>query len=106
MAEMSRAEIAARDAARGYTDEDFEDVSDNPPLTPEELAEMRPLEEAMPELHDALVRHRGRQKAPVKEKVSIRLSPEVLAHYRASGPGWQARIDQDLRARLPRRLRG
>lgn len=32
-----------------------------------------------------------------KEAVSIRLDPDVLAHYRATGPGWQSRINEDLR---------
>lgn len=41
---------------------------------------------------------RGRPKAD-KTKISttIRLSPEVLAHFRAGGPGWQSRIDEALR---------
>ena len=45
-------------------------------------------------------RPRGRPaKAPEerKEKVTLRLSPDVLAHYRAQGPGWQTRIDETLR---------
>lgn len=32
-----------------------------------------------------------------KEKVTLRLSPDVLAHFRAQGPGWQTRIDETLR---------
>lgn len=40
---------------------------------------------------------RGAQKAPTKVPISIRLSPEVLAHYKATGPGWQTRIDEDLK---------
>jgi uncharacterized protein (DUF4415 family) len=32
-----------------------------------------------------------------KEAVSIRLSPDVLRHFRAGGPGWQTRIDEVLR---------
>ena len=43
------------------------------------------------------VGERGPQKSPTKKLVSLRLSPEVLAHYKASGPGWQTRIDQTLR---------
>lgn len=31
-----------------------------------------------------------------KVQQSLRLSPEVLAHFRSTGPGWQARIDQVL----------
>lgn len=40
---------------------------------------------------------RGAQKAPTKVPLSIRLSPEVVAHYKATGPGWQTRIDEDLK---------
>ena len=40
---------------------------------------------------------RGPQKAPTKVPVSIRLSPEVVKHFKSKGPGWQARIDEALR---------
>ena len=39
---------------------------------------------------------RGPQKAPTKKLVSLRLSPEVVDHFKASGPGWQTRIDEML----------
>jgi uncharacterized protein (DUF4415 family) len=39
-----------------------------------------------------------------KVAVSIRLSPDVLAHFRAGGPGWQSRIDEALR-RVVKRAR-
>ena len=32
-----------------------------------------------------------------KERISIHLSPEVLAKFRATGPGWQTRIDRALK---------
>ncbi len=32
-----------------------------------------------------------------KKAVSIRLSPDVLEHFRSGGPGWQSRIDDALR---------
>lgn len=41
---------------------------------------------------------RGPQKTPTKQLVSLRLSPEVLEHFKAKGPGWQTRIDQTLKA--------
>ena len=31
-----------------------------------------------------------------KEKVTLRLSPDVLSHFRAQGAGWQTRIDEAL----------
>jgi len=45
-----------------------------------------------------LTRPRGRpKKADAKVHIHIRLSPQVLGHFRASGPGWQTRIDEVLR---------
>ena len=41
---------------------------------------------------------RGRPKAAVtKERITIRLSPEVVSTFRATGDGWQTRIDVALR---------
>jgi len=37
------------------------------------------------------------KKAAPKEAVNIRLDPDVVAHYRATGPGWQSRINAALR---------
>jgi uncharacterized protein (DUF4415 family) len=40
---------------------------------------------------------RGKQVAPTKKMVTMRLSADVLEHFRATGPGWQTRIDEYLR---------
>lgn len=55
----------------------------------------------------SLKKHRGPQKTPTKELISIRLSQDVVSRLRASGPGWQARVDQHLRQWLsePKRKR-
>jgi uncharacterized protein (DUF4415 family) len=45
----------------------------------------------------AKAQHRGPQKAPLKQPISIRLSPEVIEYFKAEGPGWQTRIDAVLR---------
>jgi uncharacterized protein (DUF4415 family) len=39
--------------------------------------------------------------------VSLRLDPDVLAHFRRSGRGWQSRINAALRkaAKLPEKTR-
>ncbi len=37
------------------------------------------------------------KKADAKISVHLRLSPEVIKHFRARGPGWQTRIDEALR---------
>jgi uncharacterized protein (DUF4415 family) len=39
---------------------------------------------------------RGRQKAPTKQLISIRLSKPVIEHFKSTGDGWQARIDSAL----------
>ena len=39
---------------------------------------------------------RPRVAAP-KKSVHLRLSPDVLDHFRATGRGWQTRIDETLR---------
>ena len=60
---------------------------DAPPLTPRQLAEMVP---ARP--------RRGRPPlATKKQLVSLRYSPEVLAYFRSTGEGWQARMDGVLK---------
>lgn len=43
---------------------------------------------------------RGPQKSPTKQLVSLRLSPEVLEHFKSKGPGWQTRIDQTLKSAI------
>ena len=51
---------------------------------------------------------RGRPKSKnPKRPVSIRLDPDVLAHFRRSGRGWQSRINAALRkvAKLPEKRR-
>jgi uncharacterized protein (DUF4415 family) len=55
------------------------------------------LKDLKPAELDRLVGKRGAQKAPTKIPVSIRLSPEVVKHFKAKGPGWQSRIDTALR---------
>ena len=51
---------------------------------------------------------RGRPPLGGRAKVqqSLRLSPEVIEHFRATGPGWQARIDEVLRGYVAARTSG
>jgi uncharacterized protein (DUF4415 family) len=75
---------------------------DNPEWTDEDFAVATRIEggikakDLTPEIL-ARVARRGPQKAPTKVAVSIRLSPDVLSHFKAKGPGWQSRIDEALR---------
>jgi uncharacterized protein (DUF4415 family) len=49
---------------------------------------------------------RGAQKAPTKERITIRLSREVVERFRATGDGWQARVDAALQDWLKKQKRG
>jgi uncharacterized protein (DUF4415 family) len=40
-----------------------------------------------------------------KEAVKLRLSPDVLDHFRAGGPGWQTRINAELEKVVAREKR-
>ena len=42
-------------------------------------------------------------KSPTKKLVSLRLSPDVIAHFKSTGPGWQSRIDETLRKVVKRK---
>ena len=53
------------------------------------------------ETADAIRRYRGQrgpQKSPTKELISLRVDRDVAAAYRATGPGWQTRANEALRA--------
>ena len=50
-----------------------------------------------PEVLKQFPRHRGKQKAPTKIPISIRLSRDVLEHFKRGSRGWQSRIDDALR---------
>lgn len=77
--------------------------TDNPTWTNKDFAQAQPAHEALPNIFsktrtDSLLTARGRPRADVtKVRVGIRLSPEVLDHFKASGDGWQTRIDAALR---------
>lgn len=84
---------------RGYAREDWDAVSDNPPLTEEEMKQARPFKDAFPEIAAKMERAiRGRPKAEqTKTPVTIRLDPDIVDHYKATGKGWQSRMNDDLR---------
>ncbi len=60
---------------------------DAQPLSAEQLAAMVPARS---------LRGRPRSLSP-KEHINIRLSPDVLEAFRATGAGWQTRVDSALR---------
>ncbi len=77
------------------------DDPDNPEWTEEDFARAKGPESLPPEVLAAfpntLARVRGMQKAPVKTQVALRLDPDIVAHFKAAGRGWQSRINAALR---------
>lgn len=80
--------------------EDFmhDDRDDAPELTAALRRRLRPATEVLPpEVVAAFKRSPGRPKiAEPKQPVSLRLSPKVVAFYKATGPGWQTRVEEIL----------
>jgi len=78
--------------------------AENPEWTKADFARAKRFHELPPALQRALKRgKRGPQKAPTKELISVRLSPDVLTALRATGEGWQSLIDETLRRQFVKR---
>jgi len=78
----------------------WSDPDDAPELTDEffERAEFAVGGKVIRPARGTLTRGPGRPKtAAPKKSVHLRLSPDVLEHFRNTGPGWQTRIDDTLR---------
>jgi len=70
--------------------------AENPEWTAEMVKESVRLD-ALPSTLQAKLR-RGRPEAEVtKERITIRLSPDVVSAFRATGSGWQTRMDAALK---------
>ena len=78
---------------------------ENPEWTDIDFARARPAKDVLPaRLYQAAVKRyrgqRGPQKKPVKKPVTLRLDPDILASYKATGRGWHSRINEVLRHAL------
>lgn len=70
---------------------------ENPELTEEWFKRAVPFS-ALPESLQAKLKEVGRPKAAItKERITIRLSRDVVEQFRASGDGWQTRVDAALK---------
>lgn len=98
---------AKGDTSRGRAAKSIKPVvfdEDNPEWTEEDFARARPASELPPNVLAAFPKTRlpdGRPPGSAKQAVSIRLDKDVLEKFRATGPGWQSRINEALkRARV------
>lgn len=102
---MSPEERAAVEAHLASMPEPDLDDPDNPEWTEEDFARARPIEEVLTEAELAafpnVLKRLGRPPlAAPKQAVKLRLDPDVLERWRASGPGWQTRMNDALRRAL------
>ncbi|MHC1729093.1 MAG: BrnA antitoxin family protein [Syntrophobacteraceae bacterium] len=76
---------------------------ENPEWTDEDFQHSKQALEVLPDLFGSqvaseMLKPRGRPKATMaKIHVNIRLDADVLEAFRATGPGWQTRINKVLR---------
>jgi uncharacterized protein (DUF4415 family) len=92
---------------RPLTDEEEAEIQreiasnpDAPEASDEELAQARPFVEMFPELAEKMRRNLGgrpRLDQP-KKSVHLRLDQDVVDKFKATGPGWQTRINDVLKA--------
>lgn len=75
---------------------------DNPEWTEEDFKKTVPFS-ALPESLQTTLRGlkgRGKQQSPTKVSTTVRFDREVLDAFRATGSGWQARMNDALKAWL------
>lgn len=72
------------------TESTWTDPDDAPELTDEWF------DKATFRIGDTVIRP-GRPKGSAKQPVSLRLDKDVVARFRADGPGWQSRMNEALR---------
>ena len=73
---------------------------DNPEWTAKDFAKAKRFKPgtSLAAVADAIKRGRGRPKSESpKEAIKLRLDADVIESYRATGDGWQTRINADLR---------
>ncbi len=71
-------------------------------LTANDLTGFRSARKSLPQSLRRKIGVRGPQKSPTKERITIRLSQDVVQRFRATGEGWQTRVDVALRNWLKR----
>lgn len=66
-------------------------------LSTADMAQFRPAREALPPELLRTLGIRGPQKAPLKQPTTIRFDADVLAALKATGRGWQTRVNEAMR---------
>ena len=85
---------------RGYSKEDWDEVSDSPEITEEEWAQAKPFAEVFPELAATIAEETALAEKRGKELVILEIDLDVLTAFRAAGPDWRDRMSDALRAAI------
>ncbi|MEF2550385.1 BrnA antitoxin family protein [Aurantimonas sp. A2-1-M11] len=94
---LRRAHKRSSNAMSGNSREPVTDI-DNPEWTEADFRRAKSPEAALsPETLAQFGGTRGPMTPSGKVAVSLELNPEVVSHFEATGPGWQARIDETLK---------
>lgn len=91
---------------RPLTDKEEADIQkmiasdpDNPEISDEQTKQGKPFKEALPELYESIQRSRGRPRLEKpKEAVTLRVDPDTLARFKATGKDWRAKMAEVLDA--------
>lgn len=89
---------------RDYSARPIRPDDENPEWTAQDFARARPAREVLPDaVLEAFAKARGRPKAVItKLPVNLRIDARVLGAYKATGKGWQTRMNEVLAAAVPR----
>lgn len=93
---MSSKHKARSPEHHGFSDADLAAVADNPEWTEADFARARPFAEVFPDLAEK-IRTGGVKVVGSSEVVSLRLDAILVAHLRATGPGWEDRVNETLK---------
>ena len=94
---LTFAEIASRFGVETAINAGIAADPDTREIDSETSRRMRTASEVLPGFVGRWRRTRGKQKAPTKRQITIRLDADVVEHFRNRGPGWQTRLNAELR---------
>ena len=104
---MKRKNSSSKIDLSGYRNAPVDDP-DSPELAPEMIRRMRPLREVDPDFVKAVLEARKRGRPPLehpKVQITLRLDEEVVRAFKEDGPGWQGRINDELKKTVRRRAK-
>ncbi len=85
--------------------EDWKAV-DSPAWSKKDFAQARPAREVVPHIVENYRRTRGRPpKVDPKISTTVRFDADIIKAFRATGPGWQTRVNDALRDWLKKRAK-